>query len=488
MPAIILIQSHTPLVSGQIFNYKLFIMKIIFRNSVISMAAFVILAMLSFGCKKFLDKKQDAKAVVPTTLYDIQKLLDNSGLINIFHTPSYGEMSADDYYMSDASYDLVASALGEAQLHYYKWEKFFNENGSNDWGVGYQPVYYSNLALDVLHKIPRNQTNSALWDQVKGSALFYRSYYFLLLLWNYAKAYDATTAGKDFGIVLRQTSDFNVPSVRVTNEESYQRVIGDTKEAIRLLPDYPQIAYRPSKAAAYGLLARCYFSMRDYSRALLYADSSLQLTDALMNFNGDDDLQDGRAHFKQFNKETIFYTDMNKVGLIFNTSVGVSGIDSNLIKMYDSTDLRRQLFFDQPKEYYVFTGSYSSIINRLFSGIATDEMYLIRGECYVRQGQTEKGLGDLNKLLMNRYAAGTFSLYTGLVKEDAINLFLQERRKELVMRGLRWMDIKRLNAEGRGIVLQRYVHGQYYELLPNSPYYALPIPEDIIRLTGMPQN
>lgn len=463
-------------------------MKINFRDSIIFMTAWMMLAILSCGCKKFLDKKQDATAVVPATLDDLQKLLDNSGLINIFHTPSYGEMSADDYYMSDESYDRVASALGEEQLHYYKWEKFFNENGNNDWGVGYQPVYYANLALDILTKIPRNHTNSALWDQIKGSSLFYRSYYFLLLLWDYAKAYDVTTAGQDLGIALRQTSDFNIPSVRATNEESYRRVIDDTKESIRLLPDHPLITYRPSKAAAYGLLARCYFSMRDYSQALLYADSALQLTDALINFNGDDDIQDGRAHFKQFNKETIFYTDMNKVGLIFNTSVGVSGIDTNLVRMYDSTDLRRQLFFEKPEEYYMFTGSYSSMVNRLFSGIATDEMYLIRGECYVRQGQTEKGLSDLNKLLMNRYETGTFSGYTGLTKEDAVNLFLNERRKELLMRGLRWMDIKRLNAEGRGIQLNRFVHGQYFELKPNSPYYALPIPEDIIRLTGMPQN
>lgn len=56
------------------------------------------------------------------------------------------------------------------------------------------------------------------------------------------------------------------------------------------------------------------------------------------------------------------------------------------------------------------------------------------------------------------------------------------------MRGLRWMDIKRLNKEDYKINLTRNVLGQAYILTPNDPRYALPIPEDIILSSGMPQN
>ena len=56
------------------------------------------------------------------------------------------------------------------------------------------------------------------------------------------------------------------------------------------------------------------------------------------------------------------------------------------------------------------------------------------------------------------------------------------------MRGLRWMDLKRLNKEGANIVLKRVTEDKEYTLLPNSNFYALPIPEDIIQLTGMPRN
>jgi starch-binding outer membrane protein, SusD/RagB family len=63
-----------------------------------------------------------------------------------------------------------------------------------------------------------------------------------------------------------------------------------------------------------------------------------------------------------------------------------------------------------------------------------------------------------------------------------------ERRKELTMRGLRWIDIKRLNKEGAGIVLKRLIGDKTYTLQPNDPRYALPLPADIILNTGMQQN
>jgi hypothetical protein len=71
---------------------------------------------------------------------------------------------------------------------------------------------------------------------------------------------------------------------------------------------------------------------------------------------------------------------------------------------------------------------------------------------------------------------------------EALNIILIERRKELLMRGLRWMDIKRLNKEDAGIVMKRTINGQTYTLLPNDLRYSFPIPEDVISLSGMQQN
>jgi len=105
-----------------------------------------------------------------------------------------------------------------------------------------------------------------------------------------------------------------------------------------------------------------------------------------------------------------------------------------------------------------------------------------------RTGYLVEAQADLNTLLATRYKAGTFRPYQLTVTADVLDLILKERRKELIFRGLRWMDIKRLNLEGANIVQRRFLDGKEYRLEPNANRYALPLPDDIIRVTGMEQN
>lgn len=89
---------------------------------------------------------------------------------------------------------------------------------------------------------------------------------------------------------------------------------------------------------------------------------------------------------------------------------------------------------------------------------------------------------------MKRWKTGTFVPFTASTSSGALATILAERRKELMMRDLRWMDIKRLNKEGAGITLKRIVAGQPYQLQPNEPRFALPLPAYVLALTGMQQN
>ena len=320
---------------------------------------------------------------------------------------------------------------------------------------------------------------------MKGSALFFRAYYFLQLSWVYAKAYDATTSRTDLGIVLRLTSDFNVKSVRATVSQSYDRVLSDAKASIQYLPNLPAHPFRPSKAASYGLLARAYLSMRQYDSAFKYAGLCLGIQNSLLDYNDAGINVGGNVPFQPFNQEIIFYSSMNSINSTLATSI--SKTDTSLYNSYDSSDLRKQIFFRPSSGYERFKGSYAASVSKLFSGIAVDEMILTRAECYARANDIPNAMADLNSLISKRWDnAVTHNPVTATSSAEALDEVLTERRKELLFRGLRWMDIKRLNREKANIVLTRNINGSMVTLPTNDNRYALPLPSDIISETGLP--
>ncbi|MGB3105015.1 RagB/SusD family nutrient uptake outer membrane protein [Sphingobacterium siyangense] len=436
-------------------------------------------ATLIFGaCDKYLDVQSNNKLVVPKELDDLQKLLDNVRVMNN-NFCSRGEKACDDYFIPESNY----KALNDVEKLDYIWEDS-QYNFSNDWSSMYNVVYIANLVLERLDKIDRNEQNAAKWDGIKGAALFFRANSYLSLLWTYAKAYQQNAAETDLGIVLRETSDFNVKSVRASVEDSYRKVITDLEASISLLPLESDHVVQPSKPAVYGVLARAYLSMRQYDLALKYVELYLQGRNELLDYNNSNEVKlTASFPFSLFNKETTFYMEL-KATILSNA---YSNIDSVLYRSYDSNDLRKQAYFKVLNNVINFKGQYSGS-TLLFGGVATDEIYLIRAECLARAGKLVEAQADLNKLLATRYKAETYKPYLLTEAREVLKVILSERRKELVYRGLRWIDIKRLNLEGQEIVLKRVVDGKEYRLVPNENRYALPLPADIVRIAGIPQN
>ncbi|WP_316762056.1 RagB/SusD family nutrient uptake outer membrane protein [Pedobacter aquatilis] len=436
------------------------------------------------SCKKYLDAKSNLRLVTPQNLRDLQGILDDHEQMNIWTTPSLGEGSADDYFLLPASY--TSSSIFYKNL--YRWLAVEFRFG-NDWDIGYHAIYNANLTLDLLESVDRDGNNGSAWDNVKGSALFFRAFYMLGLTTDYAKVYNESTAGNDLGIVLRLNSDFNVPSVRASVRESYDRLIADVTQALPLLPQYPQHVLRPSKGAAYALLARAYLFMGKYKEALANAKEALIINNQLMDYNGDASISSLSAAvpFKKFNAETIFYTEMNVGNLVHTTAR--ARIDTSLVASYHPSDLRRSAYFNNLAGYQQYKGSYAASNSIYFSGLATDELYLISAECNAALGAVDDALKDVNFLLGKRWdKSKTFIPIGGNTKEEVLQNVRLERRKELLMRGLRWIDIKRYNREGANIIPTRKIDQEVFRLMPDSRYYALPLPDGVIQQTGMPQN
>jgi hypothetical protein len=442
----------------------------------------LVASFISSGCKKYLDAKPDKKLAVISTLEELQSLLDEYAYMNMRDVVA-GEMSSDDYYITDNDYNIVYS---EFQNRTYIWEpKFLFSPISNDWYNIYRCVYRANTVLDNMSAVDYDE-NPVAWKDIKGQALYYRAHSFLQAAFIWTVAYDSATANEDMGLPLRLNSDFNAPSARSNLKDTYDRIISDLKEAITLLPTTTIHKMRPSKPAAYGLLARNYLSMRAYAKAGAYADSCLQLYNTLIDYNNPNLVSVSGAYaFKRFNDEVLTVSGMEIPELLAND---IARIDSVLYRSYSDNDMRKIIFFRNNNDgTFGFRGSYERG-SSLFSSVATDEMYLIRAESFARQGNIKDAMDDLDSLLIKRLKTGAFEPITAADQNDALKKILTERRKELLMRGLRWMDIKRLNKEGANISLMRIVNGNTYILPPNDKRFALPIPEDVIQMSGIQQN
>lgn len=447
------------------------------KRYIIILALFV--ASLLVACDRFLDEKSDKSYVLPNRLDHLQALLDYHSSINQAYSLA-GENSSTDFYVGAANYN----AMRDDYRNQYSWQPaMLFRPASNDWRRIYDAIYTINTVLDALPRIPRAAENAADWDYIYGQGLVHRA----LLLFNaatiWAPAYDEETAGSALGIPLRLTADFTKSSARASVEKTYEQICTDLRKSIDLLPVTSINAYRVTKPLAYGALAKVLLSMHRYHEARLYADSCLRLRGELMNFN---DLSlTSNTPIHDGNPENIFCATYASYPH-FNS--GTALVSPDLYMAYAEADLRKDVFFRKlSDDVYTLKGHYTGS-SGFFAGLSVNEVLLIRAECAARAGATADAADDLNYLLSHRHRPEGFTPVQIGTPETALQFILIERRKELPFRGLRWVDVKRLNVEGADIALVREIDGQVYTLPPNDPRYALPIPEDIIEMTGMPQN
>ncbi|SEM08133.1 Starch-binding associating with outer membrane [bacterium A37T11] len=344
----------------------------------------LLLFLISFSgftsCKEYLDAKPDQHLQIPSTLQDLQSLLDNRVYVADYDVTNLNAFS-DDYFCTYENWQTFPTS--DQNVYIWSHQNVFppyDQNDGNDWSFAYDHVYIANTILENIEKISVDNSDISTYQNIKGQAYYLRAWSLLEAAWIWCQAFDSSTAASNLGLPLRLTTDFNVKSVRSTLQETYNQIISDAKNAIALLPQTPISTVRASKPAAYALLSRIYLSMRDYDHAGKCSDSCLQLKNDLMNYNTLDSTK--TYPFSKFNIEVI---KDGAHGLSYCTYPAFANIDTALIKQYEPNDLRKVMFFSQAGAgYYSFRGDYNEGLT--WVGIATDEMYITRAECYARNG------------------------------------------------------------------------------------------------------
>ena len=161
-------------------------------------------------------------------------------------------------------------------------------------------------------------------------------------------------------------------------------------------------------------------------------------------------------------------------------------------------------------ENAVFPIRYQSLFQRssLNSNVGTpyhihaafrgEEVLFNRMECYVEENQIDNAIQDLQIIFDRRYSGPSITLTMELIREAfgvadnpfisdkfVMEIYVQlERRKEFIVQGLRWFDIKRFELE----VEHDLVDGSVITLEDNDKRKVLQIPASAIEVGKLEPN
>ncbi|WP_167020561.1 RagB/SusD family nutrient uptake outer membrane protein [Chitinophaga sp. Cy-1792] len=464
----------------------------VFKLLLLPIALMVIVS----GCKKdFLNKKSNNNLIIPETLTDFDLILNDVGSA-FCNFPDMGELSSDDYYIKDAIYNSLP-ILKTRNCYIWAPDIYQGDTQIFDWDYPYKQIFYCNIIIEGIKKITVTNNNKVQWHKILGSAYFLRAYALHNLATVFCTVYDSSTAAKIMGLPLRLSPDVNDTVLRSNLQDTYQQIISDLEAAeINLtVPFDITQPNRPGIESLYSLAARVYLYIGDYTKALKYSKACLDLKSVLLDYS----VWDTTA-LKPFpvipgsNNPEILYYDKFGYGSWFTIlSTGLL-VDTTLYNTYNSNDCRKTLFFRNlggndygPKGGYLGLGNF-------FTGLSISETLLIYAESAARLQDLPTAKAAIIKLMQSRWKRNK-NTGQSLYKipdfnngQDLLAYILIERRKEMVFKGTRFSDIKRLNRDSANIVLTRITNGFTYTLLPNDKKYALPIPPDEINLSGIPQN
>lgn len=462
-------------------------------KKVTTILAICVVVMLT-GCNDFLDIKPKGEKI-PKTVTDYETLLNYESVQKVSDT--YPTYLTDDVYLPDVAQGTATPGLNSVEqsilnLYLFKKDVFGEAQDDGFWFASYNRIYYYNTVIDNIMNAegPSEQQKHS----IQAEALISRALEYLYLVNGYAKHYDVRTAETDPGVPLILDEDISKKDlVRASVKDVYAQIQSDLQAALPNLPAQPKgNAFRASKAAGYGILAKMYLYMGNYAEALKAANEVLEINNSLLDLKKYAVVKAqssiGRTNVPQDidNPENIY---IKFAPYVYGLSSKVFGSDE-LISLFSEDDMRLQVYFTKnfrniPTDKYVWAPYLRANL-----AVSSPEIYLIAAECEAREGSIERAIALINKLRDNRIKNNTDIVATD--RNDALQKVLEERRRELAMSGMvRYIDLKRLNQESQFAKTVTHVTGEgTFSLEPNSPLYVLPIPAKVMRFNknSMKQN
>ena len=427
----------------------------------------LIVALGFTSCKKFLEEP-------PNEINNQEKLATYEEILkspDITNSYPYQML-----YMSDEVRADFTEANNSPTANAYFWRSQLNKDTDSIpviWGQCYRSIHKANMIINNVMNV--EDGTEAKKKALLGEALTLRAVYYFDLLTVYAKAYDQKTAATDPGVPLLTTENLTeIYPQRSSVQEAFDAIIYELKAAETLLPTTAEDHSRINKYSAFGILARIYLYMQNYDQAMIYANKALAAPHQVLDYN--DYVNAGALEIPQYNinPEVLWHRLPDKSNAIWSIYY-----DDVLASRFRYDDLRF-IIFSVDDGYYHW--NYYPPGNGTF-GMTFPELYLIKAEVLARHQKIDEALEVLNALRVKRISKGSYKPLKESIYFGALYLILKERYLELPFKGVRWADMKRLDAIGE---MQEVNHYKFWSnaivatLLPKSPKYTFEIPSRVL--------
>lgn len=400
------------------------------------------------------------------------------------------------------------------------------------WTQAYKKINIANNILSSLEDLSAgSDADREGMAKVEGEARFLRAYYYLTLVSLYGQPYDPATAGTQLGVPLKTAPEVeDIKWQRNTVAETFSLIESDllaADEAFDRVAKEKKSIYRADQTAVRLLLSRVYLYMQQWAKAAQYAQLVIDRHPQLQ------DLRLQRVPMMlASNVENIFSMGGDDLPCMLAYQAQGLRISNAQYSIYNINDLRRtqwmwkngsfqgltmredaSQYFTEPLDtasaryyYYGYTGYLeyrTTPVSSLF-WLRSAEAYLNLAEAEACQGDGTAARTALNTLRRARFTTNASTWEIRSEGSQLISDIRQERRRELILQGQRWFDLRRYRVcqvqpekvslthdytyyEDRGTSAPLYTHR--FVLSADDPSWTQPIPQEVLDFnTGMKGN
>lgn len=439
---------------------------------------------LSCNREEYLDIQPSGR-IIPSKIGDYRLLLDQvdqDGVAGNVISPGFAngysntDLASDDVRITAAV--LSNFSTNSTPVRAFTWNEnlYTQQQEDGDWTNLYGQIYAANIVINNIKNVTDGSEKEI--RNLKAEALAHRAYAYFCLVNLYALHYGTTTDNSHPGIPLRLGIEIKgLKFPRATVKEVYDFILKDLTTALKDLPSTPEISIRPSKTGVSALLARIYLFMGEFEKAKNAANASLDISNTLTDYNI---LQVGFGNVLTFSENLENDTEVLWQKKSSNPYEFIV-VSKEVVNLITLDDLRGSQFYSLD-DYGIANGTdekiYAIGLDREIRtiGPSVPEMLLTRAECNVMLNNVTEAVNDLNTLRLKRMKTNTYVPLSNTDKEQVLTLVKNERRIELLAKGIRFFDLKRYNIyDPIKVDITHLYDNKTYTLKANSKNWALPI-------------